>query len=260
MPKQSYEFTRAITRAPSASIVHGLRALDSGTPDLAHMLIAHRDYINALGEAGLAVTELAAIEEFPDSVFVEDTALCLTEGAVLMRPGAATRAGEVAEMAPTLRHFYNEVLQIDGPGFIEGGDILVNGKTILVGRSARTDTAGIAELAGLVAAWGYQVRELSTPDGVLHFKTDCSLLDEKTVLATERLAASGCFSDYQVILTAPGEDAAANAIRCNHLVLMAAGFPGTSARLREAGFAVREIDNSECAKLDGGMSCLSLRF
>ncbi len=260
MPKLSYEFSRAITRAPSASIVHGLRALDTGTPDLARMQSAHQSYINALIEAGLAVTELGALEEFPDSVFVEDTALCLAEGAVLMRPGAATRAGEVAQMAPALRHFYNEVLQISGPGFIEGGDILVNGKTILVGRSARTDAAGIAELAGLVAAWGYQVRELSTPDGVLHFKTDCSLLDEKTVLATERLAASGCFSDYQVILTAPGEDAAANAIRCNHLVLMAAGFPGTSARLREAGFTVREIDNSECAKLDGGMSCLSLRF
>lgn len=260
MSKLSYEFTRAITRAPSASIVHGLRALDTGTPDLTRMLSAHRDYINALDDAGLTVTELGALEEFPDSVFVEDTALCLAEGAVLMRPGAATRAGEVAQMAPALRRFYTEVLQITGPGFIEGGDILVNGKTILVGRSARTDAAGIAELAGLVAAWGYQVRELSTPDGVLHFKTDCSLLDEKTVLATERLAASGCFTDYQVILTAPGEAAAANAIRCNDLVLMAAGFPGTSARLREAGFTVREIDNSECAKLDGGMSCLSLRF
>lgn len=260
MPNLSYEFTRAITRAPSASIVHGLRALDTGTPDLTRMLSAHRDYINALSEAGLAVTELAELEEFPDSVFVEDTALCLPEGAVLMRPGAATRGGEVARMAPALRRFYTEVLQISGPGFIEGGDILVNGKTILVGRSARTDAAGIAELAGLVTAWGYQVRELATPDGVLHFKTDCSLLDEKTVLATERLAASGCFSDYRVILTAPVEEAAANAIRCNHLVLMAAGFPGTAARLRDAGFIVREIDNSECAKLDGGMSCLSLRF
>ena len=256
----SYEFTRAITRAPSASIVKGLRALDIGAPDLSRMLAAHQDYISALRDAGLAVTELAALEDYPDSVFVEDTALCLAEGAILMRPGAPTRAGEVAHMEPTLRGLYTKVLQIEGPGFIEGGDILVHGKQILVGRSARTDAAGIAELAGLVSTWGYQVRELITPPGVLHFKTDCSLLGENTVLATERLVASGCFGDYQVILTCPGEEAAANAIRCNDLVLMAAGFPGTSMRVREAGFSVREIDNSECAKLDGGMSCLSLRF
>ncbi len=260
MTKLGYEFTRAITRAPSASIVHGLRAKDIGAPDLHRMQASHRDYISALRDAGLAVTELAALADFPDSVFVEDTALCLPEGAVLMRPGAPSRAGEVAHMAPTLRGLYDQVLQINGPGFIEGGDILVNVKQILVGRSARTDAAGIAELAQIVAAWGYQVQELITPEGVLHFKTDCSLLDERTVLATERLAASGCFDGYRVILTSLGEEAAANAIRCNQLVLMAAGFPTTSERLRQAGFHVREIDNSECAKLDGGMSCLSLRF
>lgn len=260
MSKLSYEFTRAITRAPSASIVHGLRAHDVGAPDLSRMLAAHQDYITALCDAGLSVTELAELEQYPDSVFVEDTALCLAEVAILMRPGAASRAGEVAYMAAALHSFYDAVLQIQGPGFIEGGDILVNGKMILVGSSARTDAAGIAELAALVAVWGYQVHALETPQGVLHFKTDCSLLDEKTVLATARLAASGCFKDYHVIFTSPGEEAAANAIRCNEFVLMAAGFPGTSTRLREAGFIVREIDNSECAKLDGGMSCLSLRF
>ncbi len=260
MPKLSHEFTRAITRAPCASIVRGLRAKDIGAPDLQRMQAAHQDYIAALRDAGLGVTELAALEDYPDSVFVEDTSLCLAEGAVLLRPGAATRAGEVAQMAPTLRALYQQVLQIQGPGFIEGGDILVHGKQILVGRSARTDAAGIAELAELLAAWGYQLRELITPEGVLHFKTDCSLLDESTVLATERLAASGCFKEYRVILTAPGEQAAANAIRCNHWLLMAAGFPATAKRLRAAGFTVREIDNSECAKLDGGMSCLSLRF
>lgn len=256
----SYKFTRAITRAPSASIVNGLRAQDIGVPDLSRMLAAHSDYVSALCDAGLAVTELATLEDYPDSVFVEDTALCLAEGAILMRPGAPTRAGEVAHMAPTLRACYAEILAIKGPGFIEGGDILVTGKVILVGRSARTDAAGITELGALVAAWGYQVHELMTPEGVLHFKTDCSILDEGTILATERLAASGCFADYRVILTSPGEEAAANAIRCNDLVLMASGFPDTCKRLRQAGFNVREIDNSECAKLDGGMSCLSLRF
>ena len=260
MTEASFEFSRAVTRAPGASIVHGLRALDIGTPDLARMRAAHADYIATLREAGLEVTELPPLEEFPDAVFVEDTALCLPQGAILMRPGAPTRAGEVAAMAPTLRRLYANVLQIDGPGFIEGGDILVTSKEILVGRSARTDAAGVAELARLVAPWGHSVREVTTPPGVLHFKTDCSLLDAHTVLATGRLATSGCFTGYRVILTCAGEEAAANAIRVNRFVLMAAGFPGTAARLRAAGFVVREIDNSECAKLDGGMSCLSLRF
>ncbi|HCE72465.1 MAG TPA: dimethylarginine dimethylaminohydrolase, partial [Ruegeria sp.] len=188
------------------------------------------------------------------------TALCLPRGAVLMRPGAPSRMGEVAEMAPALRACYGELREIAGPGHIEGGDILVTGREILVGRSDRTDAAGVAELAGIVSDWGYTLREVFTPPGVLHFKTDCSLLDGETILATERLDASGCFDGYRVIHTAPGEEAAANTIRFNKLVLMPAGFPKTAEILDKAGFEVVEIDNSECAKLDGGMSCLSLRF
>ena len=163
-------------------------------------------------------------------------------------------------MAPILRGFYDVVLDINGPGFIEGGDILTTAKEILVGRSDRTDAAGVAELAKLVDRWGYSVREVFTPEGVLHFKTDCSLLDGETILATKRLDASGCFEGYRVIHTADGEEAAANAIRFNQFVIMSAGFPKTAERLRTAGFEVREINNTECVKLDGGMSCLSLRF
>jgi dimethylargininase len=159
-----------------------------------------------------------------------------------------------------LRDFYEQLLSIEAPGHIEGGDILVTAREILVGRSARTDAAGIAQLAGIVERFGYRLREVMTPAGVLHFKTDCSLLDAETILATRRLDASGCFDGYRVIHTADGEEAAANSIRYNQLVLMPAGFPRTLERLLQAGFDVREINNSECAKLDGGMSCLSLRF
>ena len=131
---------------------------------------------------------------------------------------------------------------------------------MLVGRSARTDAAGVAELKAILDSWGHALREVETPPGVLHFKTDCSLLDGDTVLSTRRLDASGCFRGYRVIHTAEGEEAAANAIRFNQFVLMPAGFPGTAETLRKAGYEVREIGNSECARLDGGMSCLSLRF
>lgn len=261
MTSRSYRFTHAITRRPSISIVAGLRAVDTGTPSLDLMVQHHADYIAALKSTGAQVVELGPLEAFPDSVFVEDTALCLPEGAVVMRPGAPSRLGEAAEMAPHLRALYAEVVQVAGPdSFIEGGDILTTETEVLVGRSARTNTAGVAELARLIAPWGHRVREVHTPPGVLHFKTDCSLLDEETILSTRRLDASGCFGDYRVIHVADGEEACANTIRFNDLVLMPAGFPRTRDVLAKAGYQIREIGNSECAKLDGGMSCLSLRF
>ncbi len=260
MTETSYEFTRAITRLPARSIVNGLRAEDIGDPDYDQMLRDHEHYVATLKQAGAEVTVLSAAEDFPDSVFVEDVALCLPGIAVLMRPGAPTRAGEVAGMAPVLRDFFDEIAQIEEPGHIEGGDILTTSREILVGRSERTDSAGIAQLAAILEPRGYRVREVITPPGVLHFKTDCSLLDAETILATPRLDASGCFSGYRVIHTAENEEAAANTIRYNDLVLMPAGFPNTRDRLLDAGYQVREINNSECARLDGGMSCLSLRF
>lgn len=260
MTDKSYRFSHAITRKPAASIISGLRAVDLGTPDLDLMLVHHAEYVAALKSTGASVIELAPLAAFPDAVFVEDTALCLPKGAVIMRPGAPSRLGEAAEMAPHLAKLYREVAQINGPGFIEGGDILTTETEVLVGRSARTNSAGVAELAGILADWGYKLREVQTPPGVLHFKTDCSLLDGETVLATERLEASGCFKDYRVIHTAPGEEAAANAIRFNDLVILPAGFARTAETLDKAGYNVRLVGNSECAKLDGGMSCLSLRF
>ena len=259
MPTRSYTFSHAITRAPGAGVAQGLREVDTGAPDLALFQAHHAAYVAALRATGAEVTELGPLDQFPDGVFVEDAALTLAQGAVILRPGAPTRLGEAAAMAPTLARFYGEVTAIE-EGFIEGGDILVTEREILVGRSARTDAVGIAALTRLVAPWGYTVRELQTPPGVLHFKTDCSLLDEDTILATPRLAASRCFDGYRVILTAQGEEAAANSIRFNGVVLAPAGFPRTAAALTRAGYDVREIPNSEAARLDGGMSCLSLRF
>lgn len=260
MRQTSFEFTRAITRRPAPTIADGLRAEDMGDPDLQGMLHAHAAYVATLKSTGAEVIELEPLDTFPDAQFVEDTALCLPQGAVLMRPGAPSRLGEVAEMAPTLRACYDDVREIAGPGHIEGGDILVTGREILVGRSDRTDAAGVAELAEIAIEWGHSLREVFTPEGVLHFKTDCSLLDAETILSTQRLAASGCFEGYRVLHVPEGEEAAANAIRFNNLVIMAAGFPHTAEMLDKAGYEVVEIDNTDCAKLDGGMSCLSLRF
>ncbi len=260
MNEPSYEFARAITRAPCKNIIDGLRAVDIGTPDFTQMCHDHTLYIQTLRETGATVIELPFLENYPDSVFVEDTALCLPEGAILMKPGAPSRLGEVAHMAPHLREFYDDVREVKGPGHIEGGDILTTSKEILVGLSERTDMEGVEELRSLVKDWGYTVRIVNTPAGVLHFKTDCSLLDTNTILSTKRLAVSGCFKDYRVLHTAEGEEAAANSIRFNQFVLLPSGFPKTAQMLHDNGYDVREIGNTECAKLDGGMSCLSLRF
>ena len=260
MTNPSYQFTRAITRKPASSVTNGLRAEDHGTPDVKQMLKDHAHYVATLQETGAQIIELPAIEEYPDSVFVEDDALCLKECAILMRPGAPSRLGEVQMIAPTIRAHYEQVFEITGPGHIEGGDILTTSREILVGKSARTDAAGVEELRSIVAPFGYTVREVQTPADVLHFKTDCSILDDDTILSTKRLDVTGCFENYRVLYTADGEEASANTIRFNQFVIMPAGFPNTASMLRDNGFEVREINNTECAKIDGGMSCLSLRF
>ena len=260
MTHRSCTFTHAIARLPATTIVDGLRAVDTGAPNLSRFRQHHGDYVDALRSTGAVVEVLPRLEQFPDSVFVEDAALCLPEGAVLMRPGAPSRLGEARAMAPHLAKHDEEVHSIEEPGFIEGGDILTTGREILVGQSARTNREGIEALRNIVVRWGYAVREVSTPDGVLHFKTDCSLLDEETILATPRVGASGCFEGYRVIHTAEGEDACANSVRFNDLVVVPAGFPKTAERLASSGYNVRPVANTEAAKLDGGMSCLSLRF
>lgn len=260
MSDPTFEFSRAITRRPAPTIAGGLRAEDIGNPDFDGMIAAHKAYVAALKSTGAEVIELGSLDAFPDAQFVEDTALCLPQGAILMRPGAPSRMGEVDQMAPTLRNCYETVLEIKGPGHVEGGDILVTGREILVGRSERTDAEGVAELEKITSNWDHKLREVFTPEGVLHFKTDCSLMDAETILSTRRLDASGCFEGYRVLHVADGEEAAANAIRFNNLVLMAAGFPRTAEMLDREGYQVVEIDNTDCAKLDGGMSCLSLRF
>ena len=159
----SYQFTHAIVRQPAKSIIKGLRAVDIGSPDYDQMICDHNDYVEALISAGVEVINLTALDKFPDGQFVEDTALCLPKAVILMRPGAPSRLGEVNEIAPKLRELFEDVYEIDNPGHIEGGDILVTGKEILVGRSARTDENGVRQLSEIVTPLGYVIREVFTP-------------------------------------------------------------------------------------------------
>ena len=252
-------FATAITRRPAASAVDGLRAQDMGAVDIQVMGRQHSEYQEALRQAGAKVIALPALPDFPDAQFVEDTALCLPGLAVMMRPGAETRRGEVAPMREALSTIFDCIEDITA-GFVEAGDILTTPSEVLVGLSARTDQAGADQLQSILSDHNYAMRVLQTPPDVLHFKTDCSLIDDNCILATERLASSGCFDGYQMLLVPAGEEPAANMIRYNDHIIMPADFPETEAMLKAEGFHVLTVGNSECSKIDGGMSCLSLRF
>jgi dimethylargininase len=255
------DFDRAIVRAPARSVTGGLRASDRGDPTFAGIRAEHAAYVAALTAAGLEVTSLPPLEALPDSVFVEDPALVFTEGAILLRPGAPSRAGEAAALAPVLRERFDVVLELAGQGFADGGDILTTPGLVLIGLSARTDRAGAEALQARLSDLGRASQIVATPPGVLHFKTDCSLLDDETILTTPRLSASGVFRGrFRELLTAGGEEAAANALRINHVVLASAEHPRTLDRLAGAGYAVTPLHTAEISRIDAGMSCMSLRW
>jgi dimethylargininase len=255
-----YRFNRAIVRAPARSVVNGLRNDDRGSPTYDGVTAEHDAYVAALGAAGVSVTVLPAIEAYPDSMFVEDPALVFGEGAILLRPGAPSRAGETDAIAPTLRDLFGTVLRQPPPGCAEGGDVLVTPFAVMIGLSSRTDRPGAAALVECLRVLGHKCVIVETPAEVLHLKTACSLLDEETILCTPRLSESGIFAGFRQVITPEGEEAAANALRVNEVVLTGSGFPRTIELLDRLGYRVVRLPTSEIGKIDAGLSCMSLRW
>lgn len=259
MTRPAYQFNSIIVRSPSRSVVNGLRAEDRGSPTYEGVKAEHDAYVEAVRDAGVKVTVLPALETFPDSIFVEDPALVFTEGAVLLRPGAATRVKEVEEIAPTLRDMFETVLDLP-QGYADGGDVLTTRESVMIGLSARTDKAGAAALQACLEKLGRKSEVVATPEGVLHFKTDCSLLDDETILSTDRLARSGVFGEFRQMIIPEGEEPAANALRVNDVVLVGSDFPRTIEMLDKAGYRVVPLKTTEIGKIDAGLSCMSLRW
>ena len=259
-PEASYLFTHAICRKPGRSVVRGLRASNAGDPDFDAFSREHAAYVEAVAEAGVEVTLLEPLEAWPDSVFVEDPALCVAGAAIILRPGAPSRFGERDAARAALREHFDTVLELGGGGFVDGGDILVTGREVLVGLSTRTDSKGVEALSLIMNELELPMRVIRTPPDILHFKSECGLLDDETVFCTGALAASGCFSGYRVIECPAGEEAAANLVRVNGAVLASAGHPRTVGLLAGEGYDVRTIPTVQAARLDGGLSCMSLRF
>lgn len=257
--ERSWRFSHAVSRLPGESIASGLRAQAGTDPDPKTFLAEHRAYTRALEETGAKVTVLDALEEFPDSVFIEDAALCAGGTAVILRPGAESRFGEAAAVAPALEAIFGSVKRLER-GFVDGGDVLLTDDEALIGMSERTDQEGVDALSEILEPLGYRTRTVHTPPGVLHFKSDCGLLDSNTIFSTARLANSGCFEGYRVIEAVAGEEAAANLIRFNDPVFLRSGFPKTLALLQSEGYKVITLSADQAALVDGGLSCMSLRF
>lgn len=255
-------FTRAIVRTPAQNFADGLTTVDLGIPDFSLVLDQHARYCDALRECGLDLTVLEADQRFPDSTFVEDTAILTPRGAILTRPGAASREGEVDAIWPAIQRFFPSPLTIDTPGTVDGGDICEAEDRFFIGLSHRTNEEGARQLAVHLAALGYtsSTIDVRPVTSILHLKSGISFIGDNTVVVMEEMAENEQFRGFSLLRVSPKESYAANCVRVNDRVLIAAGFPGLASDLCAHGFQPLILDMSEFRKMDGGLSCLSLRF
>jgi dimethylargininase len=222
------------------------------------MLRQHEDYIRALSSLGLEVTVLDSLSQFPDAHFVEDVAVVLPELAVLARPGADSRLGEEAAMEPVLAG-RRPLERIEPPGTLDGGDVLVLEDHCLIGVSDRTNEEGAAQLGRMLEARGWSWTALSVGAG-LHLKSGVNSLGGQSLLITREYADRPELARYRRITVPVGEEYAANSLWLNGRVLLPDGFPQTRRRLEESGLEVLSLEVSEAQKMDGGLTCMSLRF
>jgi dimethylargininase len=254
-----FDFTDAIVRAPAESAVGGLCAGAGPAPTIAGLRAEHQAYVRALEALGLAVETLPPLEAFPDSMFVEDPALVFPEGTILLRPGAPSRAGEAELLEPVLRRRFERLLLLDD-GSADGGDVLATPDRIFIGRSKRTDAEGARRLVHLLAQLGREASIVETPPATLHLKSDSALLDEETILATPALAASGAFPGFRLLATPEGEEKGSNLVRIGRSILVGADFPRTAELIDSLGLTPVPLAAAEIARIDAGLSCMSLRW
>ncbi len=255
-------FTGAIVRPPAATFAAGISKSGLGPPDLALALEQHDAYCRTLERLGLSLVRLAPDPEFPDSTFVEDAAIITTRGAILTRPGAESRAGEVAALGAALRPSFPDLGEIGAPGTADGGDVCEAGGHFFIGVSERTNCEGAAQLTRWLARLRFSssvvdIREMSS---LLHLKTGLSWLGRRRLLAAGEVVDHEVLRGWESVRVPDGEGYAANCVRVNDALLLAEGFPGTGAMLAGLGYEVVPVAMSEFRKMDGGLSCLSVRW
>ena len=252
-------YTHAILKKPGNTLFRGLTSVDLGTPDSDLARVQHAAYADALRSCGVEITVLEADDAFPDSVFVEDVALCLPDCVVLTNPGAPSRKGEVEAMRPLLQQYFDDTHRIMPPGTLDAGDVLEVGDHYYIGLSARTNQVGAEQLIQVLNHYGATGSMIEFP-AFLHLKSGVSWLGDETLLLATEFKDLPEFAPFECLVTPPDESYAANAVRVNDHMLLANGYPATESSLREAGFDLILLDMSEFRKVDGGLSCLSLRF
>jgi dimethylargininase len=255
-------FTKAIVRRPAASFASGLTRIDLGAPVLERALEQHEAYCHALASCGLKLIRLEPDDQHPDSTFVEDTAILTPRGAVVTRPGAPSRLGETESIKPVLHDYFPEVHSILEPGTLDGGDVCEAGEHFFIGISDRTNEHGANQLARFLDSWGYSsslidIRGLSN---ILHLKSGLAYLGGGHLMVIQALRRREEFSGYDLTCLSQVEEYAANCLSINGRVLIAAGFLKVKEELDQLGYKTIALNMSEFQKMDGGLSCLSLRF
>lgn len=262
MKSEGARCSRAIVRPPGETFAAGLTSGALGSPDVALALQQHEAYCRALERAGLALTRLPPDPDHPDSTFVEDTAIVTPRGTILTRPGAPSRAGEVEGIRPALEAVFGGLASLEPPATLDGGDVCRVGDHYLIGVSARTNREGARQLATWLEGLGLgaSVLDIRPIPGLLHLKTGLSWLGGGRLLVAEPLGRLAALARYELFPVPAGEDYAANSVVVGGSVIVPAGYPGVSAMLRKLAFEILPVEMSEFRKMDGGVSCLSLRW
>ncbi len=251
-------FTHAIVRKPGMNFAQGITSANLGTPDYAHMVDQHQAYIQALESLGLEVIVLDAELNYPDAYFVEDVAIVTPDVAVITNPGAPARKGEEDSIEPVLAR-YRPTVRIQPPGTVEGGDVLMVGTHFFIGISERTNLEGATQLGNVLERYGNTFTLVHIQAG-LHLKSSVNYAGKNTLLVCEDFAERGEFQGYHTIVVPQIEAYAANTLWANDHLITPAGFPETRKRLVALDLPIIELDVSEAHKMDGGLTCMSLRF
>ena len=256
------KFNNVIVRKPCKAVCDGITsAPELGQPIYEKALAQHEKYIEALKKCGVEVTVLEADERYPDSCFVEDPALITRKCAIITNPGAASRNGEKDEIIGAVRKFFPEdkIEYIKDPGTLEGGDVMMVGDTFYVGLSARTNAEGIRQLGEILNKYGLECVQVPL-EKVLHLKTGVNYLENNNMLVSGEFIDKPEFAKYNKIVIPEEEAYAANCIWVNGTVIVPEGYPAVLKAVQDAGYETLVVDTSEYRKIDGGLSCLSLRF
>lgn len=252
-------FSKAIVKTPCPEMISGISSAQLGKPDYPKALEQHQAYITALEHCGLEVWVLEPDSAFPDSCFVEDTALVTPNCAIITNPGAASRKGETKAIAEALTTFYPNLLFIEAPGTLDAGDMMMVGNHFYIGLSERTNQEGARQMISHLEVNGQSGSTVAMNE-MLHLKTGVSYLEYNNLVVTGEMVTKPAFDAFNKIIVAKDEAYAANCIWVNDYVLLPAGRPKARAAIEQAGYQVIPLDTSEFEKLDGGLSCLSLRF